>query len=496
MMGTENTSPSTFAHDKRVAIRSAMLLGASLLATWTVGLLVRLYLPSFLGPSRFGMYSFAESFPLAIFGFLGLGVETYIQKEIPVRPEHASDFFGGVVAVRVALSALLLAGIAATLSISGRSGEVQIVVFIFGLAYFFGQHNGTLAALLQATRAVGGLALINVVSKILWGVGAFVAILTHAPLAAIAASFCVAEVLRAVVLHRLARRHIGLQTRVDLAAVRRVVIACLPYYVNAVAIGIYAKIDISIVNFVSSDEETGWYGAAQSLASIAMLLAPLMGSVLMPLLSRVASRSHEELMATLRRTIETISAMTIPVALMMCIGADVAVRYALGPRFLPATASVMILGPMFVLTYLAMILCTFLNLVDRPWTVTLISLSALVLDSVANLVVVPYTHHRFGMGGAGIGASLVLVATEALVVTVLLLVVGWRTSFDRRSLKVIGWSLAIALVVTAVDRAILGLGPLRLLIDGALYLALGALTGALDIRQILRAVLSARRSGA
>lgn len=493
---TAHEASSTIAHDRRVAVRSALVLGASLLATWSVGLLVRLYLPNFLGPTRFGTYSFAESFPLAVFGFLGLGVETYIQKEIPVRPEHASDFFGGVVLVRVAMSALLLAGLAAALALGGRSSEVQLVVFVFGLAQFFVQHNGTLAALLQAARAVGGLAFINVASKILWGVGVFVAILTSAPLATIAASFCLSEIVKAVVLHRLARRHLDLRARLDLGSVRRVVIACLPYYVNAVAIGIYAKIDISLVNFVSNDEETGWYGAAQSLAGIAMLLAPLMGSVLMPLLSRVASRSHDELKATLRRTIETISAMTIPVSLMMFLGAGVAVRYALGVRFLPATAAVMILAPMFVLTYLAMILCIFLNLIGRAWTVTVISLSALVLDSVANLFLVPHTLRWFGTGGGGIGASIVLVATEALVVSVLGVVVGWQTWLDRRSVKVIATSIAIALVVVAADRALVRIGPIRLVLDGLLYLVLASITGALDLKQILRTIISSRRSEA
>jgi O-antigen/teichoic acid export membrane protein len=486
---------SVAARDRKVAIRSALVLGASLVATWTVGLLVRLYLPKVLGPSRFGTYSFAESFPVAAFGFLGLGVETYIQKEIPVRPEHASDFFGGVVAVRAVLSTVLLAAIALVLERSGRSGEVQIVVFVFGLAQFFAQCNGTLASLLQATRAVNGLALVNVVGKVLWGVGALCAILLQLPLAAIAASFGVSELLKTLVLYRLARRHLDLETRVDLTAVRRVVVACLPYYVNAVAITIYAKIDVSIVNFVSNEEETGWYGAAQSLAGIAMLLAPLMGSVLMPLLSRVASRSDDELRTTLLRTIETIMSMTIPVSLVMCIGADVAVRYALGARFVPATASVAILAPMFVLTYLAMIFSIFFFLKGRPWVVTTVSLSALAADLIGDVLLVPHTHRWFGAGGAGLGASIVLVATEVVVVAVLGQIIGWRNCFDRKSLRVIGASLLVALVVAAVDRAIAGLGPLRLVVDSALYLLLASATGALDVRRVLREVIAARRAG-
>src|SRR5690349_3388131 len=83
------------SHDVATAARNAIKLGASLLATWTVALAVRFQLPRHLGPTRFGNFNFCDSFSAAFFVFLGLGIETYIQKEVPIRPKHASDFFGG-----------------------------------------------------------------------------------------------------------------------------------------------------------------------------------------------------------------------------------------------------------------------------------------------------------------------------------------------------------------------------------------------------------------
>ena len=41
------------------------------------------------------------------FSFLSLGVDTYISREIALRPKHASDFFGGLLGSEFPVSDLL-----------------------------------------------------------------------------------------------------------------------------------------------------------------------------------------------------------------------------------------------------------------------------------------------------------------------------------------------------------------------------------------------------
>ena len=110
--------------DLGVAFRNALKLGGSLLGTWAVALVVRFQLPRLMGPERFGAFNFADSASVVVFTFLGFGVDTYIQKEIAVRPEHASDFFGAVVVLRAAAGVLLLGGFLAFLHLTGRGGEI------------------------------------------------------------------------------------------------------------------------------------------------------------------------------------------------------------------------------------------------------------------------------------------------------------------------------------------------------------------------------------
>src|SRR5277367_1088990 len=92
----ESTSPaSAVRREGALALRNALKLAVSLIATWSVALVVTFKLPRYLGPAMMGDYQAALSTAATAFVFIDLGVDTYIQREVPVRPKHASDFFLG-----------------------------------------------------------------------------------------------------------------------------------------------------------------------------------------------------------------------------------------------------------------------------------------------------------------------------------------------------------------------------------------------------------------
>lgn len=481
------------SHDITVAVRSAFVLGSSLMLTWSVALLVRLFLPRTLGPDVFGSYNFADGLALTAFGFLNLGLDTYIQREVSVRPAHASDFFGGVTSIRAALTFAVFGIMAAVLRARGSGPDVWGAAFLFGLAQSFSQTSNSLAAMLQAARQVRGLAIGNVGAKVLWGVGTLVGLAMHGDLRVLALPLVAGEGARLIVLYVLARRHLGLELRVDGAATRRTLLASLPFYANGVALSIYAKIDVSIMAFLANDHEVGIYGAAANFSSLAMLVAPLIGWVLMPLLSRAAARSPEELTEMLRRSLEGVISLAIPVSLFMGLGSELWIRVAFGARFAASAPSLAILSPMFILTYLAMLQATYLNLLDRGWAVTAVSVMGMCVNPVANVLLVPYCLRTFGEGGAGIGASIAMIVTELASIIAFYMYIG-PVAFDRRNVKVIALQLGAALLVIPVHLGLGFLGPARLGVDALLYTVLVVVTGAVNPRDAVEMVRTAIRN--
>lgn len=486
------------AKDTALAVKNAVTLGGSLVATWGVALLVRFFLPRYLGPDQFGVLNFADSFAATFFIVLGLGLDTYIRKEIPVRPEHASDFFGGLFVVRLGMSVLVFAGMALFLAAAHRPASVQWVAFTFGAAQILVVLSANLAALLHASRAVNGLALVNVASKVAWGAGVATALLAGAGLLGLALAFFASEALKAAILLRLTQREIKLTFRFDPAAIKAVTIACLPFYVIQVANTVYAKVDVTLLSLQTSDAEVGWYGTSNNLAGLAFLLSPLVSWVLMPLLSRAASRSHEELYGILRRSIEAILLVVLPISLLLGVGADVWIPLIFGKAFVPAAVSLRVLAPMIVFTYLATISATVLLLLGRAWTVALLQIGGLVLNPTLNILFVSWAKRSLGPGGAGGAAAVALLLTEASVAVALTAIVG-RRAFDKASVRSLGKALVCCGATVALDRAITPLGPGRLAVDAAVYTALLFASGAIrvaDVTSLARFLLEKRRSHA
>jgi O-antigen/teichoic acid export membrane protein len=482
------------ATETLVAVRNALKLGASLLFTWGIALAMRFWLPRHLGPEQFGALSFADAFAATFFVALGLGIDPYVRKEVSVRPAHASDFFGGAFALRVGMSAAIVGAMMMAMHAMHRPLGVQRVAYLFAVAQFFVTANATLSALLQAKGRVGGMSVLAIATKIVWAVGAIAAISTGVGLTGVAGAFLLSEAIETVVLFGLARRHLGLVLRMDIAATKAVIVLCLPHYLNMVAITAYGKLDVTLLAVTGDSREVGWYAAAAAIAGCCLLATPLIAWVMMPTLARAAARSHEELFTRIRRSTELILAVAIPAALLLELGSDLAVRLLFGDAFAPAGRALRVLAPTFVVTYVAMVFAITLVMLDRAWTLAVISLCGLAVNVVLNVAIVPRALALLGEGGGGVGCAVAMLGTEMFVTATMLWCVGLR-ALDRRTLAAVAKSLAACALVVAVDRLAAPFTWARLALDAATYLTVVVAAGALRLEEIagtMRAALGNR----
>ncbi len=486
-------------HDVVQSVQNALKLGMGLMGTWAVALAIRLALPRLLGPAPFGELQFADAFTTTAFIVTSLGVETYVRKEIATRREHASDFFAGTMLLGLVVGVLVMLLSVVGLRMAGKPEGVLQLVMIMGVAQILTNLNAIYAALLHAVGRVSGLTFLNVGSKVLWGVGIAATLSAGYGVRGVAYSMLAAEVVRTLVLAVLARRHVALRLRIDVGKSWMVLVASLPFFVGGVAQTIYARIDVSIMSFLATDTEVGWYGAASTLAGISLLLSPLISWVLLPLTSRAAARSEAELMLVARRAMELVLVAAYPVSLFLFVGSDVLIGLAFGDAFAEAERSLRILAPTFVLTYAAMVSASLLVRLERGWAVTWVSMSGMVIAPTLNLALVPVFYERFGAGGAGMGAATALTLTELVTASAM----SWllrAQAFDRRTAVVMGKTFAVGLAVIALDQAMRhrGFGGWRLLLDGALYLGGVVAWGALDLRAglgLARSAIASRRGG-
>jgi O-antigen/teichoic acid export membrane protein len=257
-------------NDSLVAIANAVKLGSSLFATLVIAIAMKFVMPRYLGPTRFGTLSFADGFTATLFVALSLGAEAYARKEISVRPAHASDFFGGTLVLRAAMSVAIFGVMAIVMRATGRPPEAINLVYLFGVAQFFVSINATLSALLHARGQVGGMSALAVATKIVWAAGVVATIATGSGLWGFAAAYLASESIESFALFGLARRHLDLVFRVDATATKVMVVSSLPYFLNGCASSAYGKLDVTLLGllgFVPRAAEIGWRRTTDYAAS-------------------------------------------------------------------------------------------------------------------------------------------------------------------------------------------------------------------------------------
>jgi O-antigen/teichoic acid export membrane protein len=488
----QTTSPGEEARsDVATTMRNALTLGGSLLLTLGIGFGVRIALRRYLGPTVIGPVNFADAFTTTSFVFLGLGIDLYVRKIVPVTLEGANEFLGTVFAIRAAMAALVFVLMNVVLTWMNQPMEVRMLVWAYGAAQVCLSYNQTLTALLQSARTIDGLSALNVAAKLMWAAGFIITMLFQLPLLGIPLSVFVAEFMKLVVGSWLARKHVKLRLTINWAKLTPVLRSAFPFYVNAVALVIVNRFDVNVLRMQSNDREIGLYSAAAELAQMTFMLVPMLGGVVMPLFARMQTRGQEEYHALLRRTLELILVLAFPPSLAIAAGADVWVQLVLGDQYAASAWALSILGPTFLLTYVAVVLGIALNLGGGAWTVTITSLMSMVVNPLLVVALVKLSH-GWGAGGAGAACAMAAVMTEAMVVVVML----WRlggTAIDSRLGKMVAKTVFACAVVMVVDRLLLReLGAVRLVIDLLIYVGLVLSTGAVSVGESLSLVKTMR----
>lgn len=479
------------AAETRTAIINSVKLSLSLVGTLIVAFSVRFMIPRYVGPAAFGQLNFADAFAMGFFVFATFGVDSYIRKEVSRRLEHVNDFWAGFWLLRLAASAVIFALMAFILSRSNKGPLEWRLVFIFGLGQVAFVHNFTVTSLLHAASEVNELAYMNVFSKLLWGCGiASALVIGWHPLEMVAVAFLLSEVLKAVYLSRVTQRKLGLIWRVDMTATWAMLAASFPYYLNYLGHRTYEQLNVSIISFMTTDEEAGWYGAAKNIATISLLFLPIFQAVVVPMASRTAAKSTEALNELMRGAVRlTVVAATF-FSIIIALEAETLVAHAFGPGFAESAISLRMLAPMFPLTYLATLGAQHLIQLDRIWTMVMVSLAALIANFGLN---VGFIHLGHGMapGWAGGMSSLASICTEGANALITFLVLG-TAAVDRRLFVTLGKTAGICLAVAGVHYLLKDtLGLWSVPVEALAYWGFAVLTGALPAQEIRRMVTDA-----
>jgi len=468
-------------------VRSAVKFGLAQPVTWASSTALAVLLPHYLGDANLGKFGFAVGLTLLAGLLANLGISALLTKEVARAPDRAGQLLVNALVMRLPLSLVAAALAVGMVSFRPRDAVTRTAVLILTAGIFVDGTRAVVQGTLQGLHRMTSLAAFPPVAGALYAVLAGASLARGGGVIVVAAAYVIGQAggltINLVALWR-ALPHLP---RPSWRVCRLLFLGGLPFFVWQAALVVYGQVDAVLLSYLTNDAVVGWYVAAYRVVTVPIFVPTVLMTVVFPALS-AAAHDPGRFNPIIRRAVQVALLTTLPMALGIMLLPDriIQVLHWSAP-FQHSVLPIVLLAPSFPLVAVDMMIGTALNARDRQRQWALTAVAAALLNPALNLVLIPYTQHRFGNGA--IGAAAVTTLTELFMMSVGLCllppgVLGRATA--TWALRCAGAALAMAAVVVPLRGAFVAVPVVA---GAAAYAAASLALGTVslsDVRSVLR----------
>jgi len=416
------------------AIRNAAFLMATQAITWVLTWILIVYLPRYLGDEGFGKLFFATSFATLCAMFINLGINTYLVKEVARDREQGPDLLANVLAIELILSVVIAAVMLLIVRCLNLSDEGAAAALIIGLSLVVGALGSNFSSYFQGLEKSYVPAVALIIEKVLVTALCVAALTSGYGLIAVCWIMFLGAVARVGFMAAAIYRQIPFGLRIDPKAARTVLAGSAPFLIWVVFSEIYIRIDVVMLQALTTDEVVGWYGAAFRLYATLLFIPNIFITTVFPALTRKFANPDESANVATRRTLNLMLFVCVPVGLGTTLVAPHIVGLIYGfSQFAHAVENLQIFGFCIVFVCVDVVLGTVLiaNNKQKAWSYA--AILAALLNPACNLILIPLSQRALGNGGYGAAISTLITEIFMMAVAIKLMPKGIFTAATLRT---------------------------------------------------------------
>lgn len=408
-----------------------------------LGMVFVIALARITGAAGLGEYTFALSMVAIFEGIAGLGLRSYIIREIAKRQEKWHAIFTSNMAVGVASA--LAAQIAMIISgkLIGYDAEILHGLTIISFSLLPTVIMYVLMSVLYAfdRMAVAGVVqILETVVRVLLGLGV---IFLELSMAWLLASFVISRSVAALMTWWVQLKHVGKPKRVWDREVFRALLKTAPTFAGmAILASVYWRVNILMLSRLAGAEAVGQFSAGYRLMDLITFIGGGILTAIYPTLSRMFHHARENFQLLIDKGVQYTLMGYLPVALLVHVLSTKILTLFYGPDFLPAATGLRILIWIILPYTLAKLFANSLIIAGRPNLDLRVNVYRLVWNLVLNYILI----ERMGMVGACIATLISITASVVLQVYYLRTVVRPTLRFAQM-FKPIAATLVMLLVL-------------------------------------------------
>ena len=304
-----------------------------------LSLIVGIFIAKFLGPHDFGDLSFAVAFTAIIAAVGTLGLDSFIIREILHQPAKRDEVMGTAFWMRIGVSIFLVpASVLIYLffrSLADQQGsELTLVITFCASALFFKAFN-IIDSYFQSQVRSKFVVQVQNICLIISSLIKISFVLLKLPLVYFAFALVLDGIMLSVGLVIIYHRE-NLQIKAwvfNTSRAKSLLNQSWPLILSAVMVTLYMQIDILMLKYFAGSTEAGIYSAAARISEAWYFIPVAIVTSVFPAIIHARKTDIARYQKRLQNLYDLLVAISLPVALIVSLGADTFIRLVYGEQF-------------------------------------------------------------------------------------------------------------------------------------------------------------------
>lgn len=304
-----------------------------------LSLIVGIFIAKFLGPHDFGDLSFAIAFTAIIAAVGTLGLDSFIIREILHQPAKRDEVMGTAFWMRIGVSIFLVpASVLIYLffrSLADQQGaELTLVITFCASALFFKAFN-IIDSYFQSQVRSKFVVQVQNICLIISSLIKISFVLLKLPLVYFAFALVLDGLMLAIGLVIIYHRE-NLQIKAwvfNTSRAKSLLSQSWPLILSAVMVTLYMQIDILMLKYFAGSTEAGIYSAAARISEAWYFIPVAIVTSVFPAIIHARKTDIARYQKRLQNLYDLLVAISLPVALIVSLGADTFIRLVYGEQF-------------------------------------------------------------------------------------------------------------------------------------------------------------------
>ncbi len=371
--------------------------------SFVIGLITARYL----GPSNYGLISYASAYATFFTSICTLGINSIIVKNFIDKPDEEGKSLGTTIVLRL-LSSILSIGVIVTIVrlVDGNEPITLTVVFLYSISLLF-QSFDIFRQWFQSKLLSKYYAIATLISYIIASAYKVVLLITGKSVEWFAVSNSVDHLIVAVILYLFYRKSNGPKLSFSFSKSKELLLVSHSYILAGLMTAIYASTDKLMLKHLMDESAVGFYALASSISFMWTFVLSAFIESLSPSIMEFHNKNKKKYEMANKRLYAIVFYFSVLASSGICIIAPLFIKLVYGAEYLPAVVPLRIVVWFVAFSYLGVARDIWIVCEKKQKYLKYLYFGSAACNVVLNMLLIP----RFGANGAAVASLFTQIST-------------------------------------------------------------------------------------